>query len=208
MIALTLSEKLKFANLQMAAEAYWNARTAPIPLTPVEVLTAGNGRASRFTTAAAEQFAADWEVVAHKDNAPSITGGSGTDVIDIGRVPTPVTYFAAHHLGVGSCVSVTGSHNPPNYNGLKMVLGGQTLFGGQIRALRHRIVKGDLNEGEGQSRSAKVEDAYLDRIIGDIKLSRPMKIVVDCGNGVAGELAPKLFRRLGCEVVELFCKIE
>ena len=133
---------------------------------------------------------------------------SGTNVIDIGRVPTPVTYFAAHHLGVGSCVSVTGSHNPPNYNGLKIVLGNQTLFGGQIRALRHRIVKGNLNEGEGQSRSAKVENAYLDRIVGDITLTRPMKIVIDCGNGVAGELAPKLFRRLGCEVIELFCKID
>ena len=112
---------------------------------------------------------------------------SGTNVIDIGRAPTPVTYFAAHHLGVGSCVSVTGSHNPPNYNGLKMVLGNQTLFGGQIRALRHRITKGDLNEGEGQSRSAKVEEAYLDRVVGDIRLARPMKIVIDCGNGVAGD---------------------
>jgi phosphomannomutase/phosphoglucomutase len=133
---------------------------------------------------------------------------AGVDVIDIGRVPTPVIYFAAHHLGVGSCVSVTGSHNPPNYNGLKMVLGGQTLYGGQIRGLRHRIKNDDLNEGEGHSRSAKVEEAYLDRIVGDVKLSRPMKIVIDCGNGVAGELAPALFRRMGCEVVELFCKID
>jgi phosphomannomutase/phosphoglucomutase len=133
---------------------------------------------------------------------------AGVDVVDIGRVPTPVTYFAAHQLGIGSCVSVTGSHNPPNYNGLKMVLGGQTLYGGQIRGLRHRIENNDLNEGEGHSRSAKVEEAYLDRIVGDVKLSRPMKIVVDCGNGVAGELAPALFRRMGCEVVELFCKID
>ena len=133
---------------------------------------------------------------------------AGVDVVDIGRVPTPVTYFAAHQLGIGSCVSVTGSHNPPNYNGLKMVLGGQTLYGGQIRSLRHRIENNDLNEGDGHSRSAKVEEAYLDRIVGDVKLSRPMKIVVDCGNGVAGELAPALFRRMGCEVVELFCKID
>jgi len=133
---------------------------------------------------------------------------AGVDVVDIGRVPTPVTYFAAHQLGIGSCVSVTGSHNPPNYNGLKMVLGGQTLYGGQIRGLRHRIENGDLNEGDGHSRSAKVEEAYLDRIVGDVKLSRPMKIVIDCGNGVAGKLAPALFRRMGCEVVELFCKID
>ena len=133
---------------------------------------------------------------------------AGVDVIDIGRVPTPVTYFAAHQLGVGSCVSVTGSHNPPNYNGLKIVLGGQTLYGGQIRGLHHRIEHGDLNEGHGKTSSAKVEAAYLDRIVGDVKLSRPMKIVVDCGNGVAGELAPELFRRMGCEVIELFCKID
>jgi phosphomannomutase/phosphoglucomutase len=133
---------------------------------------------------------------------------AGVDVIDIGCVPTPVTYFAAHHLGVGSCVSVTGSHNPPNYNGLKMVLGGQTLYGDQITALRKRIKKDQLDEGKGKKSSAKVEDAYLKRIIGDVKISRPMKIVVDCGNGVAGELAPKLFRLMGCEVVELFCKID
>ncbi|CAG4885053.1 Phosphoglucomutase [Georgfuchsia toluolica] len=133
---------------------------------------------------------------------------AGIDVIDIGRVPTPVTYFAAEHLGVGSCVSVTGSHNPPNYNGLKMVLGGQTLYGDLISGLRRRIENDELDTGKGQRSTAKVEADYLNRIVGDVKLSRPMKIVVDCGNGVAGELAPELFRRLGCEVIELFCKID
>ena len=133
---------------------------------------------------------------------------TGVNVVDIGRVPTPVTYFAAHQLGIGSCVSVTGSHNPPNYNGLKMVLGGQTLYGDLISGLRRRIVNDELGEGRGQRSTAKVEADYLNRIVGDVKLSRPMKIVIDCGNGVAGELAPKLFRRLGCEVIELFCKID
>jgi phosphomannomutase / phosphoglucomutase len=133
---------------------------------------------------------------------------AGVDVIDIGCVPTPVTYFAAHHLGVGSCVSVTGSHNPPNYNGLKMVLGGQTLYGDQILALRERIENDDLIKGNGKSTTAQVDQVYLDRIVSDVKISRPMKIVVDCGNGVAGELAPELFRRMGCEVIELFCKID
>ncbi|THF55598.1 phosphomannomutase/phosphoglucomutase [Pseudothauera rhizosphaerae] len=133
---------------------------------------------------------------------------AGVDVVDIGCVPTPLTYFAAWELGTNSCVSVTGSHNPPDYNGLKMVLGGHTLFGEQIQALRRRIADGDLARGAGRLRSADVRAAYLDRICGDVKLARPMKVVVDCGNGVAGGIAPELFRRLGCEVVELFCEVD
>ena len=130
------------------------------------------------------------------------------DVIDIGCVPTPVTYFAAHQLNVGSCVSVTGSHNPPDYNGLKMVLGGQTLYGDLIQNLRRRIESGDIVQGKGKVKQADVAEAYLQRIVGDVKLARPMKIVVDCGNGVAGHLAPELFRRMGCEVIELFCEVD
>jgi phosphomannomutase / phosphoglucomutase len=133
---------------------------------------------------------------------------AGVDVVDIGCVPTPVTYFAAFELGTDSCVSVTGSHNPPDYNGLKMVLGGQTLFGELIQDLRHRIESGRLLEGHGEVRHADVREAYLKRIVGDVKLSRPMKIVVDCGNGVAGGFAPDLFRRMGGEVVELFCEVD
>ncbi|ENO87723.1 phosphomannomutase/phosphoglucomutase [Thauera linaloolentis] len=135
---------------------------------------------------------------------------AGVDVIDIGCVPTPLTYFAAHHLGCDSCVSVTGSHNPPDYNGLKMVLGGQTLYGAMIQDLRHRIADDDLVRAAapGALRSADVAGAYLDRVAGDVKLARPMKIVIDCGNGVAGGIAPALFRRLGCELVELFCEVD
>jgi phosphomannomutase / phosphoglucomutase len=133
---------------------------------------------------------------------------AGVNVIDIGCVPTPLTYFAAYHLGTDSCVSVTGSHNPPDYNGLKMVLGGQTLHGDLIQALRQRIVDGDLVHGAGTLSHADVIDAYLDRIVADVKLTRPMKIVMDCGNGVAGAVAPALFRRLGCELVELFCDVD
>ncbi len=133
---------------------------------------------------------------------------TGTDVIDIGSVPTPVTYFAAQHLDVGSCVSVTGSHNPPDYNGFKMVLGGETLFAERIQELRRRIEAERFASGRGSVRHEKVEQAYLDRIVGDVKISRPMKIVVDCGNGVAGALAPELFRRMGCEVQELFCEVD
>ncbi|MBX3706603.1 MAG: phosphomannomutase/phosphoglucomutase [Pseudomonadales bacterium] len=133
---------------------------------------------------------------------------AGVDVINIGCVPTPVTYFAAYQLGTDSCVSVTGSHNPPDYNGLKMVLGGATLFGDQILALRQRIVEGRLTHGSGGLSSANVQDAYLERIVGDVHLARPMKVVIDCGNGVAGGVAPALFRRLGCELVELFCEVD
>ena len=133
---------------------------------------------------------------------------AGVDVVDIGCVPTPVTYFAAHELGIGSCVSVTGSHNPPDYNGLKMVLGGQTLHGEMILDLRRRIQHGRLSQGQGTLRQADVGEAYLRRIVGDVHLSRPMKLVVDCGNGVAGGLAPELFRRMGCEVVELYCEVD
>ena len=132
---------------------------------------------------------------------------TGIDVIDIGRVPTPMTYFAAHELGTDSCVSVTGSHNPPEYNGLKMVLGGQTLYGDMIQGLRRRIAENDFRTGRGVVHHASVRQAYIDRIVGDVKLSRPMKIVVDCGNGVAGSVAPDLLRRMGCRVKELFCDV-
>jgi phosphomannomutase/phosphoglucomutase len=133
---------------------------------------------------------------------------TGTDAVDIGCVPTPVTYFAAYHLGTHSCVSVTGSHNPPDYNGFKMVLGGETLHGERIQALKNRITSANFAKGKGVFCRTDVRKAYLDRIVKDVKLSRAMKIVVDCGNGVAGELAPELFRRMGCEVIELFCEID
>jgi len=135
---------------------------------------------------------------------------AGIDVLDIGRVPTPLAYFAAYELGCNSAVSVTGSHNPPDYNGIKMVLGGDTLYGDQIQDLRKRIEQGDLIQATspGKVRHADVREAYLERIVSDVKLARPMKIVIDCGNGVAGELAPELFRRMGCEVVELHCEID
>ena len=135
---------------------------------------------------------------------------AGVDVIDVGCVPTPLTYFAAYELGTNSCVSVTGSHNPPDYNGLKMVLGGQTLFGELIQALRQRIIDGNLVTAAilGKLTHANVVPAYVEKILGDVKLSRPMKIVMDCGNGVAGAVAPELFKRLGCELVELFCEVD
>ena len=133
---------------------------------------------------------------------------AGIDVIDLGMVATPMTYFAAYHLGTHSAVMVTGSHNPPDYNGLKMVLGGETLSGETIQALRQRLEKGDLTTGNGSYRQQNIDQDYLDRIVGDVKLARPMKIIVDCGNGVPGAFAPALYRGLGCEVEELFCEVD
>ena len=117
---------------------------------------------------------------------------AGTDVIDIGMVVTPMTYFASYALDTGSSVMVTGSHNPPDYNGLKMVIDGETLAGDAIQRLRERLVRGDVASGRGHYRVHDVGGAYLDRIAHDIKLQRPMKIAVDCGNGVAGAFAPAL----------------
>ncbi len=133
---------------------------------------------------------------------------AGCDVIDIGRVPTPVLYFATHHLGTQSGVSITGSHNPPEYNGLKVMLAGETLSGEAIQGLRQRLLKNDLVHGQGRVTQQDVREVYLARITSDVKLARKLRVAVDCGNGVAGELAPELLRRLGCEVQELYCEID
>jgi len=133
---------------------------------------------------------------------------SGIDVIDIGRVATPMLYFATHHLQTGSGVMVTGSHNPPDYNGLKMMVAGQTLAGEAIQSLRERIEASDFATGSGDYRQRDIGDAYMERIVGDVKLARPIRIAVDCGNGVAGAYAPELYRRLGCSVRELFCQVD
>ena len=133
---------------------------------------------------------------------------SGVDVIDIGMVATPMTYFAAHHLGCGSAVSVTGSHNPPDYNGLKMVIGGVTLSGDDIQSIRRRIEERRFLRGEGKVRHCDITEDYLNRIVGDVRMDRPMKIAIDCGNGVAGATAVELYRRLGCEVTGLFCEVD
>ena len=133
---------------------------------------------------------------------------SGIDVIDIGLVVTPMTYFAAYHLETHCSVMVTGSHNPPDYNGLKVVLDGETLAGEAIQQLRARLESGDLVNGSGSYRTRDIREDYIARIAGDVKLKRPMKIIVDAGNGVPGAYAPALYRRLGCEVTELFCEVD
>ncbi|GAB6050202.1 phosphomannomutase/phosphoglucomutase [Hydrogenophilus islandicus] len=135
---------------------------------------------------------------------------AGVGVIDIGCVPTPVTYFAAEHLGTRSCVSVTGSHNPPEYNGFKMVLAGETLYGPLIADLRRRLAERDLVTAPqpAANRAVDVVPAYLARIASDVRLARPMRIVIDCGNGVAGSVAPALLTALGAQVECLYCEVD
>ena len=134
---------------------------------------------------------------------------AGQNVINVGMVPTPVLYFATHVLdGTTSGVMVTGSHNPPDYNGFKIVLGGETLSGEAITALYQRIVDDNLTHGAGHVSEEDLREAYLARIVGDIHVKRPLKAVVDCGNGVAGELGPELIRRLGIDTVPLFDEID
>jgi phosphomannomutase/phosphoglucomutase len=132
----------------------------------------------------------------------------GCDVIDIGMVPTPVLYYATHKLKTGTGIMVTGSHNPPHYNGLKMLIAGDTLYGDGIEALYQMIVEERLNKGTGTHTEQDVIHEYMDTIVNDIKLDRPLNIAVDCGNGVAGVCATELFTRLGCKVTELFCDVD
>ena len=133
---------------------------------------------------------------------------SGVDVIDIGMLPTPLLYYAATELADGTGVMLTGSHNPPQYNGFKMMLGGDTLSGDAIQELRERIEADNFTSGEGSYSNQAVGKAYIERIIGDVKLKRPLNIVIDCGNGVAGAIAPLLFKSMGCRVTELFCDVD
>jgi phosphomannomutase/phosphoglucomutase len=133
---------------------------------------------------------------------------AGVDVIDLGIVATPMVYFGTHVLEANSGVMVTGSHNPPDYNGFKMVLAGEAIYGETILALYQAIVAGELEHGKGSYRTHDIRQDYLARIVGDMKLARKMKIAIDCGNGVAGAFAGDLYRAMGCEVTELFCEVD
>lgn len=133
---------------------------------------------------------------------------SGCDVIDVGQVPTPVVYFGCEHLETHTGAMITGSHNPTDYNGLKIVIAGKTLLGEGVQRLYQRIKDNRLKKGQGQLSREDIKQAYIDRIRNEISLPRSMRIVVDCGNGVAGNVAPDLFRALGCEVIELFSEVD
>ncbi len=141
----------------------------------------------------------------------SLTRGlteGGLHVTNIGQVPTPVLYYATHALNTGTGIMITGSHNPPEYNGLKMMIGGVTLAEAMIQGLYQRLLNDGLSEGEGSVEDIDMEDSYIDRVLEDVAVAQPLKVVVDCGNGIAGNIAPRLLREIGCEVIELYCDVD
>lgn len=145
------------------------------------------------------------------DYAEALVSGvisTGMNAVLIGQVPTPVLYFATHHFETGSGVMITGSHNPANYNGFKMMIGGTTLSGEAIQKLYNRIVMQDFTVGQGERSEQKIDREYLDTILNDIAVAAPLKVVIDAGNGVAGGLAPDLIEELGCEVIPLYCDVD
>ena len=132
----------------------------------------------------------------------------GMDVICIGLVPTPLLYFATHELKTGTGIMITGSHNPPEYNGLKMMIDGVTLAEERIQNLLHNLQRNTLSTGSGDVSTTDVAPAFIAKMLPICELSRPLSVVVDCGNGVAGGIAPKIIEALGCTVTPLFCEVD
>ena len=133
---------------------------------------------------------------------------SGVNVTDIGLAPSPVVYYSSYSKDIPSCIAITGSHNPPNYNGFKMVVNGVTLSAERIQDVKQRIIDNNFSEGTGSYTQEDVIEDYVERIVSDVKPARKMKIVIDCGNGVGGATAPQVFNGLGCEVIELFSEVD
>ncbi|MCB2198319.1 phosphomannomutase/phosphoglucomutase [bacterium] len=133
---------------------------------------------------------------------------AGIDVIDVGMVPTPVLYFALYHLKPDAAVQITGSHNPPEFNGFKMMMGKNTVFGDMIQDLYKRIEAENFTDGEGGYKEVHVVSDYINYITSNITLKRPVNLALDSGNGIAGAVAPDLFRALGCKPVELFSEVD
>lgn len=158
------------------------------------------------------------EIVVGRDgrlSGPDLTAGlteglrqAGMNVIDVGQVPTPLVYFATYHLNTGSGISVTGSHNPPDYNGFKIVLGGETLAEQAIQSLYARIAENRFTSGNGSVQTMDVKADYIDRVVGDIQVDQRLRVVVDCGNGVPGLIAPAVLDGIGCEVMPLYCDVD
>ncbi|MBP6918253.1 MAG: phosphomannomutase/phosphoglucomutase [Legionellaceae bacterium] len=145
------------------------------------------------------------------DLAQAITAGlldSGIDVVDLGAVPTPVMYYATHVTGIDSGIMVTGSHNPSDYNGIKIVLAGTTLAQDEIQTLYELIQTNTRHQGQGQYQTRAMLPDYCQRILSDVNLERPLRVVADCGNGIGGVIVPVLLRQLGCEVIDLYCEVD
>ena len=133
---------------------------------------------------------------------------SGVNVTDIGLAPSPVVYYACHALDISSCIAITGSHNPADYNGFKIVVDGVTLSTDRIQDLKQRILNKDYTEGSANYSQTDITPDYIARIVGDVRPSRKLKVVIDSGNGVAGITAPSVFKQLGCDVIELYSEVD
>ncbi len=183
-------------------------------LTEEVVYSIGRAFAAEAIALGQKRTAVGWDGrISSEPLQESLTRGladEGMDVITIGQVPTPLLYYATHALETGTGIMITGSHNPPEYNGLKMMIGGVTLAEELIQNLYHRLLNNNLNHAsaKGQIEAANLDDNYIDQVLDDISLAQPLKIVVDCGNGVAGKIAPRLFEALGCEVIPLYCEVD
>jgi phosphomannomutase/phosphoglucomutase len=194
-------------------KAYDIRGEVPTDLNPAFATLLGRSLAARARQNSVEQIVIGYDGrLSSPELAQALGNGireGGVNTVDIGLVPTPLVYFAAHHLGTGSGVAVTGSHNPAQYNGFKMMLAGRTLYGDEIISLREDMLRPKaVASSAGQSQTIDLKATYLSRVTGDIKLARPLKIAIDCGNGVAGVIAGTLFRALGCEVLELYCDVD
>ncbi len=133
---------------------------------------------------------------------------AGVDVIDIGQCPTPVLYFSIFHLDAHGGIQITGSHNPPDYNGLKMCLGKETIYGSSIQELRAIIERDDFDKGDGSQKTYDIIPEYLSYLKNNIKIARPVNVVLDCGNGVSALTAPQAFSMAGCHTKNLFCQVD
>jgi phosphomannomutase/phosphoglucomutase len=234
----TLSESLAQAPLAAAAVERVDEATPPPPTVPGEAVAAEIFRAYDIRGVVGRELTPKVaaligqaigsvlqvqglrDIVVGRDgrlSGPELTAGlieglrrAGCNVTDIGLAPTPVVYFASYHLRAGSCVAVTGSHNPPDYNGFKIVVGGETLSGDAITELYHRIRDGQLHVASepGSFQTREVNADYIQRIADDVQLDRPLKVVADAGNGVAGELAQPLLEAIGAEVIPLYCDVD
>jgi phosphomannomutase/phosphoglucomutase len=196
-----------------AFKAYDIRGEVPVELNPAFAKLLGRSLAARAQSLEVQKLVIGYD---GRLSSPELSAALGQGIreggiqtIDLGMVPTPLVYFAAHQLGTGSGVAVTGSHNPPQYNGFKMMMAGQTLYGQTITDLRDEMSRPKaIASTSGLAQSLDIKPAYLERVTSGVKLARHMKIAIDCGNGVAGVIATELFRALGCEVIELYCDVD
>ncbi|HEY7804592.1 MAG TPA: phosphomannomutase/phosphoglucomutase [Orrella sp.] len=194
-------------------KAYDIRGEVPDDLNPDFAMLLGRSLAARAKAAGVDKVVIGYDGrLSSPDLAESLSAGireGGVGAIELGMVPTPLVYFAAHYLGTGTGVAITGSHNPPQYNGFKMMLAGSTLYGESITDLRQEMHKPKaVASTPGDIEPVDIKPIYLERVTSDVKLARPMKIAIDCGNGGAGVIATELYKALGCEVVELFCDVD